>query len=588
MRRLLTLTAALVCAVLPGTAAAATSFTVKTLHFETVVGPNNDQHCDVVGDLYTPATATSATPAPAILTTNGFGGSKDDQATEAKAFAARGYVVLSYSGLGFGGSGCKITLDDRDYDGKAGSQLITFLGGGSAAKDGTTVDYVIHDSVAHNGKHYKVDPRVGMIGGSYGGQIQFAVAGIDPRLDTIIPQITWNDLSYSLAPNNNDFQYGVTADVPGTEKYEWTTLFTALGIADGVTGAQSDPTRLVGLCPNFDDRTCPGKAHMDALGYPSADTVDFARHASVESFMDNIEIPTFLSQGQSDTLFNLQESIATYRALQARDVPVKLMWQEWGHSGGPAPGELNEANPEQAYDSSQYLEWFDHYLKDAKGPAPTLDVSYFRDWVPYTGSAGPAYGHADSYPVAPSQQLYLSGAGDLVSDPRQVTAGSQPFVTPAQAPASYSETSALDQSQQVIDAPGTFASFRSAPLATDTDVAGVPTVDVQLSAPLNRVTLDPAQDLVLFVKLYDVSPNGSLTLAHRLVAPVRIPDSNRTVHIELPGLVHRFPAGHRMELVIAGSDAAYRGDSATYPVTVSTDPAHPGVLTVPVLAPTKG
>ena len=59
---------------------------------------------------------------PAILATNGFGGSKDDQAGIGTAFAGRDYAVLSYSGLGFGGSGCKITLDDPDYDGRAGSQ----------------------------------------------------------------------------------------------------------------------------------------------------------------------------------------------------------------------------------------------------------------------------------------------------------------------------------------------------------------------------------------------------------------------------------------------------------------------------------
>src|SRR3982750_3146927 len=71
-------------------------------------GPNNAQPCDIVGDLYTPATASATSRVPAILTTNGFGGSKDDQAGIGREFAALGYVVLSYSGLGFGGSGCKI------------------------------------------------------------------------------------------------------------------------------------------------------------------------------------------------------------------------------------------------------------------------------------------------------------------------------------------------------------------------------------------------------------------------------------------------------------------------------------------------
>ena len=232
--------AALACAFTAAPAQAA-DYDVKTLHFDVTTGPAGDQHCDIVGDLYKPTTATKANPAPAILTTNGFGGSKDDQADLAKLAASRGYVVLSYSGLGFGGSGCKITLDDRDYDGKAGSQLVTFLGGGKAAKDGTKVDYVRKDEVAADGKHHQFDPRIGMIGGSYGGQIQFAIAGIDPRVDTIIPIITWNDLSYSLAPNNTEFDHGVTYQTPGIEKFEWTSLFFGLGIADGIMGAQATP-----------------------------------------------------------------------------------------------------------------------------------------------------------------------------------------------------------------------------------------------------------------------------------------------------------------------------------------------------------
>lgn len=91
---------------------------------------------------------------------------------------------------GFGGSGCPIELDDPNYDGLAASQLITFLGGGWPPPTGTRVDYVAHDAVAHDGRHHAFDPRVGMIGGSYGGEVQFAAAEQDPRLDTIIPIIT--------------------------------------------------------------------------------------------------------------------------------------------------------------------------------------------------------------------------------------------------------------------------------------------------------------------------------------------------------------------------------------------------------------
>src|SRR5690242_5358675 len=191
-----------------GAAASGAAYTVQTLHFAVRTDPTGSTPCDIVGDVYTPAGAGPAHRVPAILTTNGFGGSKDDQAGIGKAFAARGYVVLSYSGLGFGGSGCKITLDDPDYDGRAAKQLISYLGGapGIAFTDAahTTaappLQVVVHDATDHAGVAQTYDPRVGMIGGSYGGGIQFATAAVDSRLDTIVPLITWNDLSYSLDP----------------------------------------------------------------------------------------------------------------------------------------------------------------------------------------------------------------------------------------------------------------------------------------------------------------------------------------------------------------------------------------------------
>ena len=101
------------------------SYASQTLHFKVSVGSNRTQTCDIVGLLFTPSSATSRNRVPAILTTNGFGGSDADQVPFAEKEAALGYVVLSYSGLGFGGSGCKITLDDPDYDAQAASQLVS-------------------------------------------------------------------------------------------------------------------------------------------------------------------------------------------------------------------------------------------------------------------------------------------------------------------------------------------------------------------------------------------------------------------------------------------------------------------------------
>jgi predicted acyl esterase len=559
---------------------------VRTLHFDTVVGPSDDTHCDVVGDLYTPAGATHANPAPAVLTTNGFGGSKDDQKAMATALAQRGYVVLSYSGLGFGGSGCKIQLDDPDWDGKAGSQLVSFLGGTKAAKDGTTIDDVLLDGPG--------DPRLGMIGGSYGGQIQYAVAGQDPRVDTIVPIITWNDLAYSLAPNTTDLASGVTSTTPGVGKFQWAGLFTALGIVNGIQNLQVDPSRDVTTCPNFDARVCPGIVEAGVTGAPSPGTLALLRHASVSSYIKQVKIPTLLLQGQADTLFNLNEAVATYRSLKAQGTPVKMVWQSWGHShSAPAPGELGDGDggysPVDAQgnltaEGRTVEQWLDHYL-GGDPAAPALDFTYFRDWVPYTGDATPAYGRAPTYPAGTDRPFLLSGTDALSSDAAAVRPGAASFLTPpAGAPTSVTEISALSQDVPLSDAPGTFAQFTSAPLTADTDVVGSPRATLRISVAGDNAVggLTPAALATLFLKVQDVAPDGTVTQPGRLVAPIRPASFGQPISVTLPGIVHRFATGHRVRLVVAGSDAAYRGSLAPAAVTIATDAANPGVLTLPV------
>jgi predicted acyl esterase len=587
-----------VLAAIPAAHAAAPVYTVKALKITTTVASESalgtPATCVVDADLYTPTGTTKAHPAPAILTTNGFGGSKDDQAGLGKAYAAKGYVVLSYSGLGFGssastpgsGSGCKITLDDREHDGAAGSQLIDFLGGLKTADDGTKIDYVKTDAVAHDGKKHAGDVRVGMVGGSYGGEIQFAVAGIDPRLDTIIPLITWNDLAYSLAPNNTSLpsSTSVSYATPGTEKIDWTTLFFGVGIADGIqaTVATSDPTR-VGPCPNFADEACVAKAQMDALGYPDPTTIAFARNASVASYIDKITIPTLLGQGQADTLFNLHEATATYTALKARKVPVKMIWQQWGHSHGPVPGEFDLAKPDTNYEGRVITAWFDHYLMD-KGAAPALDFSYYRPWLD-KGNAAPAFTSVPSYPLAGTTTLYGSGTSLTPLRSAVVSATSTIAVPAGGVPLSYTETSALDQSQPVRDLPGATTALSTGVLTKDLDVIGIPTAVLQLSSPTAAVTqtAGPGGQLVAFVKLYDVAPDGTIVLANRGISPIRIVDISKPVDVTLPGTVHRFSKGHQLKLVVSLSDAAYKGNDLAQTLTLSTSQGAPTSLTLPGL-----
>jgi ABC-2 type transport system ATP-binding protein len=556
------------------------------------------QACTIVGDLYKPTAASSSHRVPAILTTNGFGGSKGDQAGLGRFGATHGYAVLSYSGLGFGGSGCKISLDDPSYDGVAGRQLVSFLGGAKGiAKNSNgkpvSIGYVKRDSRAHDGNHHAFDPRVGMIGGSYGGQIQFAVAGVDPRLDTIIPIITWNDLSYSLAPNNTGQRHGVTYrdDAPGTEKFDWVSLFFGLGIVDGVQGTQVDPTRNIG-CPNFLTEACAAKAELDAGGFATQDVIDFARHASVTSYLKHIRIPTLLAQGQADTLFNLNEAAATYRALRRNGTPVKMIWQSWGHSHGtPAKGEWSgDEKARSTYEGQRFFAWFDHYLKGkhvGTGPA----FAYYRDWVPFHGS-GPdtvQYAGSSAFPVGHTHRLFFSGGSHLVTKKSVVQKGSASYSNIGGGiPTSYSETSEFqgnqipDETASPTDLKGTFAGWTSKPLHRRLIVVGIPTAHVHVSAP-TTTSSTAATQLQFFAKIYDVAPNGSVDLVHRLVSPVRVYDATKPINVSLPGIVHRFRKGHRIEFVLAATDAAYKNAYPLQPVTVSTSPKSPSSLSLPVV-----
>ncbi|WP_189302911.1 alpha/beta fold hydrolase [Streptomyces albospinus] len=564
---------------------AAAPYTVSAL---TVTVHTGDRTCPVDVDLYRPRGVDAAHPAPAVLTTNGFGGSKADGSTDAiaRAFASRGYVALAYSGLGFGRTGCPISLDDPGTDGTAAGRLIDLLAGTRTADDGTRIDYVTKDRPG--------DPRVGMIGGSYGGAIQMATAAVDHRVDALVPLITWNDLGYSLDPNNAGRTRDVSGPVPGAYKYQWTNGFFLIGEAQGLLNPGLDLSRTGGAgCLHFVAPACRIKRLLDSRRYPEGRTeemLQYVRSVSPVSYLKSVRAPTLLVQGEADSLFNLNEAVATYRTLRAQGTPTGMIWQSWGHSGGikdPPKGELNLAkgNLESSYVGQRILAWFDRYLRHRTVTGTGPAFAYYRDWA--TGRS--AYATSSAYPVGGSQRLYLSGDGMLVDNRGKVASGSREYRN-LPVPTSHSETSLAGligfPDMPPYDIKGTYLDWTSAPVSGGpVDVVGAPKVTLRVDSPqAERVqnSSDAADKLVLFAKLYDVAPDGTKTLVHRLVAPARVPDVTRKFTVELPGIVHRYEPGHRLRLVIAASDAAYAGNRGVKRVTVTSAPEDTGVLELPV------
>ena len=74
------------------------------------------------------------------------------------------------------------------------------------------------------------DPRIGMVGGSYGGGIQLVTAATDCRNNAIVPTIAWHSLVASL-------------DEADTFKSGWANILSNLSssdhVAPEVTAAQT-------------------------------------------------------------------------------------------------------------------------------------------------------------------------------------------------------------------------------------------------------------------------------------------------------------------------------------------------------------
>ena len=148
-------------------------------------GPSGDQPVDLDTTLYLPDDASAGRKVPAVLLAHGFGGTKESVRSDAEEFAGRGYAVLTWTARGFGRSGGRSTWTTRTTRCATPQRLLDWL----AARPEVRTDAA-------------GDPKVGVVGGSYGGGLALLLAAQDQRVDAIVPMITWNDLSRAFLPES--------------------------------------------------------------------------------------------------------------------------------------------------------------------------------------------------------------------------------------------------------------------------------------------------------------------------------------------------------------------------------------------------
>ena len=479
-------------------------------------------------------TTGGSTRRPAVLLAHGFGGNKEDVRKEAEDLAQDGYAVLTWSARGFGKSTGKIGLNDPSGEVKDVSKLIDWL----AKQPDVQLDK-------------PGDPRVGMAGGSYGGAISLLAAGYDDRVDAIAPAITYWNLADALFPN-------------GVFKKLWAGIFINSG----------------GGCAKFEPALCQMYNRVAESGRPDAQARALLEARSPSAVAKQINVPTLLIQGQTDSLFPLGQADAAEKAIRANGAPVDVDWIAGGHDGG---------DMETSRVQARVTSWFDRYLKDDKntdtGPA-------FR--VTRTGGVDSTDGAA--------QLRGASGSAypGLESDPRTIALTGRPeqsFTNPAGAsPPAISalpglgSTGGLSQLSSLgigvsLDFPGQYAAFNSAPVTKSLRITGSPTVTVHVKST--------SDDTVLFGKVYDVGPGGTQqVLPSQLVTPLRIDGtkSGKDVTITLPAIDYDVQSGHHLRLVLASTDLGYASPAApaTYTVTLKSDlkvPTAPGVTTAAATLP---
>lgn len=449
---------------------------------------------------------------PAVLLAHGFGGSKDDMRRQAEDLARDGYAVLTWSARGFGRSTGKIGLNDPRGEVADVSRLIDWL---------ADQPRVLLDKAG--------DPRVGMAGGSYGGAVSLLAAGHDRRVDAIAPAITYWNLADALFPN-------------GVFKKLWAGMFFNTG----------------GGCARFAPALCRMYDRVAESGTPDRAARTLLEERSPAAVGDRVTVPTLLVQGQTDSLFTLDQADAAERAIRANGAPVAVDWIAGGHDGGDMETDRVE---------TRVRAWFDRYLKgdEDTGTGPAFRVTRTGGIDSTDGTAQLRGASAARYPGLHDHRRTIA-----------LTGGEQHVVNPAGAsPPAVSALPGLGGSGGLgrlsalgvgvsLDFPGQYAKFDSAPLARDLRITGAPTATVHVTST--------AADAVLFGKVYDVGPDGTQqVLPAQLVAPFRVTGAKagKDVTVTLPAIDHEVQKGHRLRLVLASTDLGYASPAAPAGYTVS-------------------
>ena len=248
--------------------------------------------------------------------------------------------------------------------------------------------------------------------------------------------------------------------------------------------------------------------------------------------LDRVSVPVLLISGWQD-LF-LEQTLAQYRHLRGRGVDVALTVGKWTHTQITSTG--------AGHVTRESLDWLDRNLAGARSgpardpvhvfvtgdgwvglpdwpPSTSLQVLHLQPGGALTDAAPPDEARPSSFTYDPAEPTPIVGGALLASE------------------GGYRDDTRLARRPDVL-------SFTGDALASDLYVVGNPVVELSHAADIPHVDL--------FVRVSEVDARGrshNVSDGYRRLTATPEPGP---VRVELDAVAHRFRAGSRIRLLIAG------------------------------------
>jgi uncharacterized protein len=455
----------------------------------------------LLADHYIPVTGQ---PAVTVLVRCPYGRGGPFSMSMAQLIAERGYHVLMQSCRGtFGSGGDFVPMRNEISDGQ--------------------------DTVAWLREQGWFDGRLATYGGSYLGFVQWALAmDPPPELVAAVVQVGPHDMSSAV------YQHGVFDLYNYAQWAELISVQERVGFLRGMYRSATTDRRLLPVL----NRMPFGASVRALLGTDAPWFESWVEHPPADPFweplqcgaaLERISVPTLLVGGWHD-LF-LAQTLEQYQTLNARGVPVRLLVGPWTHLDTARSGLVTKES----------LEWLD---RCAGTRAPTSSVRIF------VGGAGEWRDLPDWPPPGTVQQPWYLGVGDTLSTQQPDDPGREAVFR--YDPASPTPTvggatmvpAAGTRDNKAVEERSDVLVFTSAPLDRSVEVIG--DVWAELSATRDNPNAD------LFARLCDVDPHGkSVNIGDGIIRLNGTPLAG-LVRISVSGVAHRFQAGHRIRLQVAG------------------------------------